>query len=125
MIGRGDLRVEVVRRVPRWALCCDFDPGHRPPPRQHVKTLLARAGYTIRGWSLRRSMSGKGWHLVITTRPRVRSMMEVVALQAVLGSDAYREACNVLRARQAPKMPRYFRDVRRVSVLYEGRRVAR
>jgi len=121
VIGRGDIRVALVKRVPAWALCLDFDPGHTPPPDAYLRTLLRRAGYAIVGRVLRRrSASRRGWHLVVRTRPRPRSLMELVALQAVCGSDAYREACNVARARVAPRMEAYWR--RRVTVLYEGDR---
>ncbi len=42
--------------------------------------------------------------------------MEMVALQAICGSDPYREASNVLRVRQLDKVPEFWR--RRWNVLY-------
>lgn len=100
-------------------LRCDYD-GRRPPRLTRACWLLARAGYRVRWWSERRSPGGKGWHVEIETVPAVRSAVEVVALQAVLGSDPAREACNVTRARQVERgeVDRYWS--RRWNVLYIG-----
>ncbi|MGH9892342.1 MAG: hypothetical protein ACREA0_10235 [bacterium] len=45
------------------------------------------------------SPSGKGWHLWVWIDPPPRSACETVALQLLLGSDPYREAYNLNRAR--------------------------
>lgn len=65
-----------------------------------------------------RSPSGKGWHLLVWVRPAPRSASETVALQLLLGSDVYREAYNLNRARavDAGQVSPFWR--RRWNVLY-------
>lgn len=88
-----------------------------------MKRLLARAGYQIVRRSVRRSGSGKGWHVKVYLNRNVSSWMEMVALQAVLGSDRYREACNVQRVRTiaslSPEMRVFWEP--RWNVFYERR----
>jgi hypothetical protein len=45
--------------------------------------------------------TARGWHVVVKVRERL-TLIETVAVQAVLGSDPYREAFNVARARRRP-----------------------
>lgn len=97
----------------------DVDPGDKPYGLRHVRTLLARAGYALVSRSKVRSGSGKGWHVYLTIEPPASSPMELIALQAVLGSDRYREACNIARARVLPKVDPFWRE--RFNVLYDGR----
>lgn len=94
----------------------DIDAGVKPLTVPQLVTRLARAGKTVIWLSQRRSPGGKGWHIVLEVSPAPRSAMEVVALQAVLGSDVWREACNVKRARALWKAPKFMRD--RWNVLY-------
>lgn len=85
--------------------------------------LLARAGYSlVKRWK-RRSPSGKGWHVYLLLDAPVSCWMETVALQAVLGSDRYREACNVQRVRTLAAMPPDLRAYwePRFNVFYERR----
>lgn len=78
----------------------DIDRGRRMPSDRKIDRRLARAGYQ-RVWITRkRSPSGKGWHVVLAVSPQPTDPREVVALQAVLGSDPAREACNLFRAKQ-------------------------
>jgi hypothetical protein len=67
-----------------------------------------------------RSPGGKGWHIEVQLTPNPRTAMEVTALQAVLGSDSYREACNINRARMVDgkRVPPWWR--KRFNVLYGG-----
>jgi hypothetical protein len=65
----------------------------------------------------RRSPSGSGWHLVLTVVPEPQSPVEVVALQAILGSDPLREACNLHRANMFPTVSPFWQD--RWNVLYK------
>ncbi len=81
--------------------------------------LLRRAGYGIVWYSQTRSPSGKGWHLELEVTPRPRTLLAVVALQLLLNSDPFREACNINRAQIAHKLPRYWRE--RWNVLYASR----
>ncbi len=82
----------------------------RVPSVGEVAWLLARAGVKAVAMQQRRSPGGKGWHVEIVVEPAPRTCMEVAALQAVLGSDVKREACNVNRARMVDggKVPRYW-----------------
>lgn len=81
-----------------------------------VLMRLRRAGYRPLWLMQKRSPSGKGWHVMIEVEPRPRRREEVVALQAILGSDPQREACNLWRARQGGRVGRFWRE--RFNVLY-------
>lgn len=96
----------------------DVDQGHRPLSLKQLVVRLARANRRLVAVGQWRSPSGTGWHRVILVRPAPRSAMEVVALQLLLGSDPYREAYNLNRARQvdAGAVPRRWR--RQWNVLY-------
>lgn len=87
-----------------------------PPTVMRLVRLCDRAGVTINWLRQSRSPGGKGWHIVLDVAPRPRSAMEVVALQTVLGSDPWREAVSVQRARMFPTAPGFMRD--RWNVLY-------
>lgn len=60
---------------------------------------MDRAGRVVVGVWDARSPSGRGWHRVIAVDPPPETAMEQVALQLVAGSDSYREAYAVRRAR--------------------------
>ena len=83
-----------------------------------AKALLARAGYAVQALMWRRSPGGKGLHVVIETSPQPTSAMEVVALQAILGSDPWREMLQVERARGYEASPSHMKDA--WNVLYEA-----
>jgi hypothetical protein len=74
------------------------------PMRTHdvIAARLKRAGYAVTGWSFEPSTNG--WHAKVELDPPPTSPLEVVALQAVCGSDPSREACNVQRARELEGM---------------------
>lgn len=93
----------------------DID-GHRRPSMSDLARKLGRAGYRVEWMSECRSPRGRGWHLQLRLRPRPTTAEEVVALQAILGSDLLREACNLHRARMLPKVTPFWR--RRWNVLY-------
>ena len=97
----------------------DYD-GRRPPKLTRAAWLLGRAGYRLDWWSECRSPGGKGWHVEAGLRPRPRTCVELVALQAVLGSDPAREACNVTRARMVDRRAVSPWWARRWNVLYVG-----
>lgn len=96
----------------------DIDPGEPVYSLQHMCQLLARGGRRLLWMRQERSASGKGWHLTLRLTPPCSGPMEVVAWQAILGSDRYREACNVLRVRALKYVSRYWRE--RWNVLYDG-----
>jgi hypothetical protein len=98
-------------------LLLDIDRGVPVPKVGRLCLLLRRAGYRPVWLMQKRSRSGKGWHLVLKVTPRPKSATEVVALQAILGSDVMREACNLRRAVLLPMMPRWARKM--WNVLYE------
>jgi len=78
----------------------DFDRSTHPPIRRLVR-LLDRAGYRAVSMGFRRSPSGTGWHVWVVTTPAPKSLIEVVALQAILGSDPWREAVTLYRAERS------------------------
>jgi hypothetical protein len=87
----------------------DLDADDRELPRWVIERRLDRAGFRLVRLLRRRSPSGAGVHLVARVRPRPESAAVVVALQAILGSDGYREACNLRRARILHRMPKPLR----------------
>lgn len=76
----------------------DLDDCERPPHVARWAWLMRRAGFRIVWLSQERSPGGKGWHCELALDPEPQAAIEVVALQAVLGSDPAREACNIHRA---------------------------
>lgn len=95
----------------------DLDPGQPVYTLGHLIMLLERAGYRVLWLRQEWSRSRKGQHIMLQLTPNPTDAMEVVALQAVLGSDRYREAANVLRARMLPRVSPFWR--RRFNVLYD------
>lgn len=77
----------------------------RCPTWKRLRFILSRGGYGLNGVIARKSPSGKGWHLWIEVTPRPRTRVEVVALQAILGSDPLREAVTLMRAKATARMP--------------------
>jgi len=96
----------------------DVDAPRRPLTLGTLAMLCRRAGYRPVWLLQQRSPGGTGWHLECCLSPEPKSAMEVAALQAVLGSDRAREACNVGRARlvDGKRIPRWWRE--RFNVLY-------
>lgn len=97
------------------ALKLDFDTIRRPSL-LNIFRLLRRAGYEETDWVVDRSPSGNGWHVIVHVFPRPKSPFEVVALQAICGSDVNREAMQMHRARTFAKSPLFMRDA--WNVLY-------
>jgi len=99
----------------------DIDAGRRLLTVHRMMWLLRRAGYRLRWVSQVRSPSGTGWHLEARVSPAPTRAVEVVALQALLGSDPAREACNLQRARlvDSGKISEFWR--KRWNVLYSSR----
>lgn len=79
----------------------------RKPSASKFAHLLSRAGHSLLSVAYRRSPGGKGWHVWLEVEPRPRSMVEVIALQAILGSDPMREAVTLMRARGLRRTPRW------------------
>lgn len=97
----------------------DVDAGRRPLAVGTLAWLVRRAGYRVQWLTQTRSPSGRGWHVEVQLIPSPRDPREVTALQAILGSDRAREACNLQRARTvvAKRVPAWWR--RRWNVLYQ------
>jgi hypothetical protein len=84
----------------RWRpglVLCDFDGPAVPVYRV---AALARLLALRVEWA-RYDRTARGWHVVIKVRQRL-TLIETVAVQAILGSDPYREAFNFARARTRP-----------------------
>lgn len=101
----------------------DFD--RHEPSLSRLAQLLARAGYVWTDLKLLRSPSGKGWHVIADLEPRPTTPMEVVALQAICGSDPWREAMQMYRARAFRKCPKWMRDAWNVLYQPDSRRSRR
>lgn len=103
----GRVRVGRLRQLGRlrasWRpgrLLVDYD-GAPPPDRVLAGRLRAAGVHPVAcGWS--RSASGRGWHLVVELREPL-GLVECIALQAILGSDPFREAFTLARARSGPR----------------------
>lgn len=94
----------------------DLDECPGDPPREIMLLLLRRAGYTVLREISYRSPSGEGWHLKFDVTPLPQHPYEVVALQAMLGSDPYREAMQMHRAKVFFISPQWMRNL--WNVLY-------
>jgi len=75
---------------------------------------LVRLG-VIRVRMIRYDRTAHGWHVIVDV-PGRRSSLEVVALQAIIGSDWKREAFNLMRVKNLDGVPLYWRQ--RWNVLY-------
>ena len=80
------------------------------PDLDTMHKLLQRAGYRAVDTMVRQSPSGNGWHVVIQVQPRPKCPFEVVALQAILGGDVWREARQMERARAFQSAPKWMRN---------------
>jgi hypothetical protein len=100
----------------QWVLKLDYDRHDAVPTLTRACALLRRAGYRCVWWAESISPSGRGRHVTVKLRPRPTAPMEIVALQAVLGSDPFREACNTMRVRALPEISSFWQ--RRWNVFY-------
>ena len=91
----------------------------KEPDMETIRRRIERAGYSMDHVLVScPSPSGTGWHLVIEVKPRPAHPMEVVALQSICGSDPYREAMQMHRARAFPFAAVWMRDT--WNVLYRA-----
>lgn len=95
----------------------------RPLPYWRVWWLARLCGWHVE-WISHRRTPGRGyWHIEVGLTDALRAV-EVVAAQAILGSDRNREAFNLVRARMIEydrDVPRYWRQ--NYNVLFD-RKVA-
>lgn len=94
----------------------------RKPDLDRMAALLARAGYETADINFRRSPSGKGWHVILEIEPRPRTPMEVIALEAILGADPFRQAMQINRGKAMLKAPGWMRDAWNVLYVPDKRR---
>lgn len=78
-----------------------------------------RAGLTLVALGERRSPSGRGWHQWVVVDPAPRNATHTVALQLLFGSDPWREAYLLVRARLVDRreVPLFWRS--RWNPLYQ------
>lgn len=95
----------------------DYDNGERLTDGDII-SRLARAGFRTVKVDARLSPSGKGYHVRVQVEPDIRTPMETVALQAICGSDPFREASNFKRARVLSKVAKWWQV--RWNVLYRA-----
>lgn len=108
------------RKIDRMSLLrIDVDRDDRVLTLSELHGRLRRAGKRALWLLQERSRSLRGWHCTLRVSPPCRTLDELVALQAICGSDPYREANNLLRARQIGRVPAFWRRVSAVSVFYD------
>jgi uncharacterized membrane protein len=83
-------------------LLLDID-SKRCPQFRRIRRELRKAGFTAKAICYKRSSSNK-WHVVIVLTVSLPDITRV-ALQAALGSDRWRELCNI-RSIRFPPHPR-------------------
>lgn len=97
------------------ALLLDYDESIPADFVYRVRSLVQVMGWRVR--SIRIDKTRRGYHAIVELREKV-PFVEVVCAQAILGSDARREAFNLRRARtiMAGGVPVWWQ--RRANVLY-------
>jgi len=107
-----------VLSVDEAILKLDIDEGMERPTLRQMSHKLWRAGFRILWLSESQSPGGKGFHIQLRVSPKPERPETVAALQAILGSDPMREACNLYRAQQISKggVPKWMQ--KRWNVLY-------
>jgi hypothetical protein len=112
---------EAARRLPKYLAEIKLDYDRKTVPWKKIAAVLRRAGYRMIVFEWRQTKNG--WHVWLTLDPAPRTAMEVIALQAMLGSDPMREACNLRRARKLWRTPAFARSW--WNVLYRPRELSR
>ena len=86
---------EVIQHHDGLHLMIDIDDSS-PPDILRMRGLLSLCGIRPIELRYRRSSSMEGWHVIVEL-PFILPDMEILCLQAILGSDSKREAFNYLR----------------------------
>lgn len=102
--GQFKIRVGQVWKMPKMRgktyLLLDLDNVRKPPKWRAVRKRLCKCGVRPLRIRFRRSPSGTGFHGIVLVAGTY-SRIERIALQAILESDAEREAQNFRRAKLA------------------------
>lgn len=111
--------IDKVSDIPEgYAAHMDYDYPDKPPTIPSLYSFLRVLGVSPKAVSY--SPSKRGIHVTCIMGERL-SRAELVALQAILGSDPWREILNLMRARQIrlhkKPLPKYWRQ--RWNILYD------
>ena len=101
--GKFKIRAGAIYPVQKRRGACDllldFDGTNSAPQCKHIDAILRAAGMRILQVKRKNSPGGNGRHVHVTISPKLQPC-EIVALQAILGSDPFREAHNLKRVRE-------------------------
>lgn len=95
-------------------LYVDIDGALPPDMLERIRWTCAVLQWPVAG--VRMDRTRRGWHVVVNVRRRL-APLQIVAAQAVLGSDPRRETFNLQRATAYESLPRFWRA--RWNVLYD------
>lgn len=98
------------------ALFIDYDGERLPRCAQINKINSAFRAAGLSYMALRITKTARGWHYAFITKSPLVAMARV-AMEAILGDDPMRAAMNFARARNADRMPPYWRQ--RWNILYD------
>jgi hypothetical protein len=110
--------IDKISNIPaNRAAFIDFDSVDEP----RLTILRINSAFRAMGYSqgydaLRISRSKRGWHYAFILRGKV-TPAERVAIEAILGDDPMRAAMNFARARNAHRMPKFWRQ--RWNIFYD------
>jgi len=105
--------------LPLAILRIDVDADARLLTLSELHGRLRRAGKRALWLLQERSRSLRGWHVTVRVSPPCCSLAELVALQAICGSDPYREANNLLRVQHVGRVSPFWQRAGCVSVFYD------
>lgn len=98
-------------------LFMDYDTTNNPRLTIPMVNSTFRALGLASGYSaIRYNRSKRGWHVAIVLTKGITAL-ERVALEAILGDDPMRAAMNFARARNAHRMPKFWRQ--RWNIFYD------
>lgn len=101
----------------------DYDGAKLPPVEMRVAAMAVLLHLRVRG--LHYARTRRGWHVVVTLAQRM-APAQIVACQAILGSDPMRELFNLARVRRMRQFLPVMRNPEVWNVLYSEhhRRIA-
>lgn len=108
------------KRYPLFLLDFDTYSSYREFP-MRARFLARWVGFPLSLFQIRRRRTLRGWHVVVYLRDGLNWMpspLEIVAAQAILGSDWKREGFNFVRARTLRDAPPSWQEAGRWNTLY-------